>query len=50
MKKRLEEVEYCSHLIESAIEKSGRKLERLEFRQLYHDREEVTGYAIVRPQ
>ena len=50
MKKRLDEVEYCTHLIETALEKSGRKLERLEFRQLYHDREEVTGYAVVKPQ
>ncbi|MEC7121323.1 MAG: 23S rRNA (cytidine(2498)-2'-O)-methyltransferase RlmM [Pseudomonadota bacterium] len=47
MKKRLEEVEFCQHLIEDAVEKSGKKLQHLQFRQLYHDREEVTGYAVV---
>jgi 23S rRNA (cytidine2498-2'-O)-methyltransferase len=47
MKTRLDEVLFCKELIEGIVKKSGKKLERLEFRQLYHDREEVTGYAVV---
>ena len=47
MKTRLDEVMFCRDLIEGIVKKSGKKLERLEFRQLYHDREEVTGYAAV---
>jgi 23S rRNA C2498 (ribose-2'-O)-methylase RlmM len=41
---------FCKDLIEGIVKKSGKKLERLEFRQLYHDREEVTGYAVVTAQ
>jgi 23S rRNA (cytidine2498-2'-O)-methyltransferase len=48
MKKRLEEVDFCRHLIEDQVEKAGKKIVRLEFRQLYHDREEVTGFAVVK--
>lgn len=48
MKTRFDEVEYCRELIEQRVAKSGRKLERLEFRQLYHDREEVTGFAVIK--
>jgi 23S rRNA (cytidine2498-2'-O)-methyltransferase len=50
MKTRLDEVLFCKDLIEGIVKKSGKKLERLEFRQLYHDREEVTGYAVVTAQ
>ncbi len=48
MKTRLDEVGYCKHIIETTIEASGKKIERLEFRQLYHDREEVTGFLVVK--
>jgi 23S rRNA (cytidine2498-2'-O)-methyltransferase len=48
MKTRLEEVGYCTHIIESTLEEAGKKIERLEFRQLYHDREEVTGFLVVK--
>ena len=49
MKKRFEEVKFCDHLIQDAVKDAGKKLERLQFRQLYHDREEVTGYAVIKP-
>jgi 23S rRNA (cytidine2498-2'-O)-methyltransferase len=43
MKKRYEEVQRCAGLIEEAV--AGTPLAgRLRFKQLYHDREEVTGY------
>lgn len=47
MKTRLDEVEHCRDLIETTLARSGKKLQRLEFRQLYHDREEVTCYAVI---
>lgn len=48
MKTRFEEVEYCQHIIESTIANAGKKIEKLAFRQLYHDREEVTGFLVVK--
>jgi 23S rRNA (cytidine2498-2'-O)-methyltransferase len=48
MKTRLDEVEYCRHIIESTLEQAGKKIEKLAFRQLYHDREEVTGFIVVK--
>ncbi|XID75751.1 23S rRNA (cytidine(2498)-2'-O)-methyltransferase RlmM [Alkanindiges sp. WGS2144] len=47
MKTRLDEVEYCREIIEETLKQAGKKIERLEFRQLYHDREEVTGFLVV---
>lgn len=47
MKKRFEEVQFCEHLIQDAVKDAGKKLARLQFRQLFHDREEVTGYAVI---
>lgn len=44
MKKRYEEVEHCRALIEERAAKSGGSI-GLSFKQLYHDRAEVTGYA-----
>jgi 23S rRNA (cytidine2498-2'-O)-methyltransferase len=46
MKKRFEEVARCREVIESAMEEAGKPLV-LQMKQLYHDREEVTGYATV---
>ena len=43
MKKRYEEVEYCRALIEERLNEA-RISHVLGFRQLYHDREEVTGH------
>lgn len=43
MKKRYEEVEHCRALIEERLEEA-RISHVLSFRQLYHDREEVTGH------
>lgn len=48
MKTRFEEVEYCTHVIEETLAEAGKKIERLAFRQLYHDREEVTGFLVVK--
>ncbi len=49
MKKRFEEVERCSMMIDEAL---GNKAERavLQLKQLYHDREEVTGYCGFPPR
>jgi 23S rRNA (cytidine2498-2'-O)-methyltransferase len=44
MKKRYEEVERCRGIIEERSAKSGKPI-RLAFKQLYHDRAEVTGYV-----
>ncbi|WP_306478375.1 23S rRNA (cytidine(2498)-2'-O)-methyltransferase RlmM [Methyloversatilis sp.] len=46
MKRRYEELQLCSDLIAEALESVDKKHE-LRFRQLYHDREEVTGYLGV---
>lgn len=43
MKKRYEEVELCRSLIEERLDAAGMP-HTLAFRQLYHDREEVTGH------
>ena len=49
MKKRFEEVERCSAIIDEML---GDKAERavLQMKQLYHDREEVTGYCGFPPR
>ena len=49
MKKRLEEVNKCRAVIEQALQMSGRDYE-LRIKQLYHDREEVTGYCRFVPR
>ncbi|WP_127477987.1 23S rRNA (cytidine(2498)-2'-O)-methyltransferase RlmM [Sulfurivermis fontis] len=43
MKKRYQEVQHCAALIEARLSAAGLRYS-LRFRQLYHDREEVTGY------
>jgi 23S rRNA (cytidine2498-2'-O)-methyltransferase len=43
MKKRREELELCRQLIEARLD-AKRMSFRLRFKQLYHDREEVTGH------
>lgn len=49
MKKRLQEVERCRAIIEAALQMSGRDYE-LRMKQLYHDREEVTGFCRMVPR
>lgn len=49
MKKRVAEVARCRDLVEAALEAQGRPYE-LRIRQLYHDREEVTGYCRFVPR
>ncbi len=49
MKKRFEEVEKCRAVISSAAEEVGRRYE-VRIRQLYHDREEVTGLVRFLPR
>jgi len=53
MKKRWDEVERCRDIIAETLERAG-IAHRLALRQLYHDREEVTGYLAnehgTRPQ
>ncbi len=44
MKKRSDELERCRDIIEDAM---GHRAHRLVFKQLYHDREEVTGYLMI---
>jgi 23S rRNA (cytidine2498-2'-O)-methyltransferase len=46
MKKRYDEVQRCGELIRATLEQH-RMRNTLRFKQLYHDREEVTGYATV---
>ena len=46
MKRRYDELQICADLIAEALESVDKKHE-LRFRQLYHDREEVTGYLGV---
>jgi 23S rRNA (cytidine2498-2'-O)-methyltransferase len=43
MKKRYEEIQLCTALINGALDNAGISY-GLTFKQLYHDREEVTGY------
>ena len=45
MKKRYEEMKRCRDIIETALDEAEVPF-RLAFKQLYHDREEVTGYLI----
>lgn len=45
MKKRHEEVKRCREIIETTLDKVEIPF-RLSFKQLYHDREEVTGYLL----
>ncbi len=47
MKQRYAEVKKCEERIVSDLEKLGLKVE-IQFKQLYHDREEVTGYLRVK--
>jgi len=46
MKKRYEEVKRCRNIIEATLDDAKIPF-RLAFKQLYHDREEVTGYLTV---
>lgn len=46
MKKRYQEVQHCAEIIEQRLSKAGLRY-TLQFKQLYHDREEVTGYLAV---
>ncbi|MEY4684083.1 MAG: hypothetical protein RLZ25_542 [Pseudomonadota bacterium] len=46
MKKRYEMVLDCREILESRTEKAGVSC-RLSFKQLYHDRAEITGYAEI---
>jgi 23S rRNA (cytidine2498-2'-O)-methyltransferase len=46
MKRRYDELQLCTDVIAEALESVDKKHE-LRFRQLYHDREEVTGYLGV---
>ncbi len=48
MKKRWDEIRRCEALIAGRLLMAGVRA-TLSFRQLYHDREEVTGYASVVP-
>jgi 23S rRNA (cytidine2498-2'-O)-methyltransferase len=43
MKKRYEEIQLCKELIQTTLASHNIRYQ-LEFKQLYHDREEVTGY------
>ena len=49
MKKRLDEVTKCRAVIEQALQMSGREYE-IRIKQLYHDREEVTGFCRYVPR
>ncbi len=49
MKKRFEEVERCRAIIRDALEANGRPFE-LRIKQLYHDREEVSGFCRFIPR
>ena len=44
MKKRYDEVQRCAHFIGETLDKRGVRCS-LRLKQLYHDREEVTGYC-----
>jgi 23S rRNA (cytidine2498-2'-O)-methyltransferase len=44
MKKRYEEVEICEALMRERLQEADVRFE-LRFRQLYHDREEITGFC-----
>ena len=46
MKQRYLEVKKCEQRIQDELHKAGIKVE-IQFKQLYHDREEVTGHLRV---
>jgi 23S rRNA (cytidine2498-2'-O)-methyltransferase len=46
MKKRYDMVQDCQRVIDSRLTASGTRC-RLAFKQLYHDRAEITGYAEI---
>jgi len=48
MKKRYLEVQHCAALIDERLAAAGLRY-TLRFKQLYHDREEVTGYLALLP-
>lgn len=48
MKQRYVEVKKCEHRIRDELQALGLKLE-IQFKQLYHDREEVTGHLRIYP-
>ena len=47
MKRRYDEVKRCEERMLEITDRAGAKAE-LRIRQLYHDREEVTGYLALR--
>jgi 23S rRNA (cytidine2498-2'-O)-methyltransferase len=47
MKKRYEELQRCREIIETTLDEAAVPFQ-LSFKQLYHDREEVTGYLSIR--
>ena len=47
MKRRFEELQHCKELMEDILQ-DKRVHYQLAFKQLYHDREEVTGYLVRR--
>lgn len=47
MKKRYDEVRRCAGLIEERLASAGLTYQ-LRFKQLYHDREEVTGWCVIK--
>ncbi|MEO8104620.1 MAG: 23S rRNA (cytidine(2498)-2'-O)-methyltransferase RlmM, partial [Betaproteobacteria bacterium] len=49
MKKRFEEVERCRAIIQEALEANGRPFV-MQIKQLYHDREEVSGFCRFIPR
>jgi len=48
MKKRYQEVEQCLEIVRNRLDQTGRHY-HLACKQLYHDREEVTVFAVVLP-
>ncbi|MBF0611759.1 MAG: 23S rRNA (cytidine(2498)-2'-O)-methyltransferase RlmM [Magnetococcales bacterium] len=46
MKKRWQELQLCETLLQKSVQKPGKTL-HISFKQLYHDREEVTGYVHI---
>lgn len=48
MKKRYQEVEHCLDILRNRLDQTGRHY-HLTCKQLYHDREEVTVFAVVLP-
>jgi len=46
MNKRWQEVQRCDSVLREALDKTGMQY-RLRYKQLYHDREEITGHVLV---